>query len=165
MRRKVRNRVYAVVTAVMACFLISCAFSHYGTIAPDEAVTKSFEAYQMAPDMNYYYSGSDVIPNAVVGLKKEYTIEPDFWKPIIQPKVFRDMIEEMKRRALRIVTDGFFGFTIKDDKGNTIGVWYSLLRAKTYVEMGKDKTVVIKTPPLLLYKQMEGDGTPVKTIK
>ena len=146
----------------MACFLVSCAFSHYGNIAPDEAVTKAFESYQMAPDMNYYYSGSDVIPNAVVGLKKEYTIEPDLWKPITDPKAFRDMVDEMKRRAMRVVTDQFFGFTIRDDNGNPIGVWYSLLRARTYVEMGKDKTVVIKTPPLLLYEREGGVSKSVR---
>jgi hypothetical protein len=40
-------------------------------------VTKAFEKYQVNSNYNYYISGSDVYPNAIIGLDKALTLEPD----------------------------------------------------------------------------------------
>ena len=57
-----------------ALVLLGCAAmtNGYGTLVPDQSALKSLEALQIDPDMNYYFSGSDVYPNVIMGLRKEY---------------------------------------------------------------------------------------------
>ncbi len=128
-----------------------------GAINPDRSVTRAFETFQINPNYNYYYSGSDVYPNALIGLDKKYKIEPDLWKKMEPaPRDFKDMISQMQSKALSI---GQFqhGFAILDDKGRPIGVWYSILRAATTVKMTDDQTVLIYQPPLNTYMRYEDE--------
>jgi hypothetical protein len=128
-----------------------------GAVNPDRSVTRAFETFQINPNYNYYYSGSDVYPNALIGLDKKYKIEPDLWKKMEPaPGSFKDMISQMQSKALSI---GQFqhGFTILDDTGRPIGVWYSILRAATTVKMKEDQTVLIYQPPLNTYLRYEDE--------
>jgi hypothetical protein len=148
-------RIFA---SVVLCFFIGCVGANYGSIIPDKAVTNTFEAFQIDPDMNYYYSGPDAYPNALIGLKKSYMLDSDLWKPIeAQPKVFKELIMAMQTIALE---HGTFqhGFIMKDNKGQTIGVWYSILRATTLVRMGEGNKVEVFTPDLILFKRQEATG-------
>jgi hypothetical protein len=139
--------------AVILVFLcMSCAVANYGSILPDTAVEKDFEGMHMNSAMNYYYSGPDALPNAIVGLSKAYTIQPDLWKPVENEKSFAEQIKAMRSRALDLNTLPR-GFLIRDDKGNAIGTWYSLIHGRTYVKMGKDREVIIGTPEMNLYEE------------
>ena len=64
----------------------------YGTIAPDTNAAKAFESFQISANLNYYISGSDEYPNALMGLNKKYTLDSAFWKKIDpSPLRFRDV--------------------------------------------------------------------------
>src|SRR3989304_10337368 len=79
--------------------LAGCAVltSGYGKFITDEMVTKNFEAFQIDPDMNYYTSGSDTYPSAIMGLKKKFTLDNDLWKPLKpDPKAFRELVQNMQ---------------------------------------------------------------------
>lgn len=153
---------YSCVTIVL-CFFVSCVGGNYGSIIPDTAVAKSFESLQMDPDMNYYYSGSDVYPNAVIGLKKKYVFNANVWKPIEpQLKVFKELIGGMQTKALRYQTYQH-GFIIKDDKGEPIGVWYSILKARTFVKVGEDNKVTIAAPDLMIFEEKDTFYSPEST--
>jgi len=152
---------FSAFVSLVVCFFIGCAGVHYGNIVPDTDATKAFEAFQIDPDMNYYYSGPDAYPNALIGVKKSYLLDSDLWKTIeAQPKVFKALIMAMQSRALEY---GMLqhGFIIKDNKGQTIGVWYSILRATTFVRMGDGNKVEIFTPDLILFKE-EGEANRVE---
>jgi hypothetical protein len=126
-----------------------------GAVNPDRSATRAFETFQINPNYNYYYSGSDVYPNALIGLDKKYKIEPDLWKKMEPtPRDFKDMISQMQSKALSI---GQFqhGFAIIDDKGRQIGVWYSILSAATTVKVMDEQTVLIYQPPLNVYEKYE----------
>ena len=127
----------------------------YGAINPDRSVTGVFETFQINPNYNYYYSGSDVYPNALIGLDKKYKIEPDLWKKM-EPASggFKDMISQMQSKASSI-GQSQHGFAIIDDKGRSIGAWYSILSAATTVKMLDDQTVLIYQPPLNAYQKYE----------
>ena len=43
---------------------------HYGTLRPNGVVTRSYEQYQLNPDLIYYISGSDVYPHALIGIDR-----------------------------------------------------------------------------------------------
>lgn len=51
-----------------------------------------------------------------------------------------------------------YGFEMSDDKGRPIGVWYSILWARTFLRMNEDGTVRIDTPDLEIYERRERDA-------
>ena len=132
----------------------------YGAIVLDDAVRKHFEAFRIDPGLNYYYSGSDAAPNALMGLKKHYILDNDLWKTIEpNPKAFREIIRSMQDKAMTF-NKLQYGFVIKDDQGKPIGVWYSILDVKTMiVKMGEGNKVVVYTPELDIYNETKGSGS------
>lgn len=149
--RKVLLSIFSLIV-----FSIGCASQNYGSIVPNTAATKAFEAFHIDPDMNYYYSGPEVNPNALIGLKKSYTLSSDLWKPLeAQPKVLKEMITGMQNIASEH-RENQHGFIMRDNKGNTVGVWYSILRARTFIKICDGNKVEIDTPELVLFRE-EGD--------
>lgn len=148
------------------CFLAllpspGCTGMHvknYGRIIPDRDATLAFEKYQINPQFNYYISGSDVYPNAFIGLDKAYTLEPDLWKKVeMTPKKFRELVQDMQSKAMSI-GQAQHGFAMFNDKGNKIGIWYSILSVKTTLKMKDERTVIIYTPDIDTYLKYEDDS-------
>ena len=130
----------------------------YGTFVPDESVARYFENYQMDPDMNYYFSGSDVYPNVIMGLRKEYVLDNDLWRPIKRdPMIFKDLVQGM---YYKVGETGLFlhGFVMKSPEGRNLGVWYSLLSVQMRVKMGEGSKVIVFTPEQHVYYMDQGNG-------
>ncbi|MCX7816344.1 MAG: hypothetical protein N2317_02375 [Syntrophales bacterium] len=146
-----------VVLSVIVFFLSGCTSGRYGDIIPDEKVDRDFSAYVMDADYNYYYSGPDVYPNVIIGVKKGLVLAPDLWKPLRgDQKQFREVIQDMQSKA-REYGESVFGSVIRDHQGRTVGVWYSILRAITFCEIKGDKTIVVYPPNLVIF-QSDGAG-------
>jgi hypothetical protein len=67
------------------------------------------------------------------------------------PAVFRNLVRSMKAKASEL-SRFQHGFTILDDKGRHIGIWYSPLDAGAIIKMEDERAVIIYTPPLDLYE-------------
>lgn len=139
---------------ILLCLLAGCSVysGRYGSIILDDTARKSFESFKVDSSMNYYYSGSDASPNAIIGLKKEYELDNDLWKPV-KPD---DMVFKRLVRGIQHIGDFYqmplHGFVMKDDQGKPIGIWYSVLSVKTRIlKMGKENKVVVYTPELDVY--------------
>jgi len=141
--------------------MVGCATvnSHYGSIVPDQAAERDFDAFRIDPQMNYYYSGGDLYPNALIGLKKEYVLDNDLWKPLEpSPRIFRDKIQSMKEKA-RSCGGHQYGFAIRDPQGKLLGIWYSMITVQTMtVRMGEGNKVIVYTPELDVYQERGGGG-------
>jgi len=154
-----KRTVELTMVLLMIFLLAGCSGGRYGNIYPDGQVTKDFDTFKIDPGMNYYYSGPDLFPNALIGLKKEYVLDSDLWKPIKPtPQSFRDMILHMQDKAQEY-REFQHGFIMYDDKGRPIGVWYSILRARTFTQMGEGNKVRVYTPDLMLYQSGPGGPT------
>ena len=154
------------ITFCMLCILIlfssaGCVgslFKNYGTIIPDRAATNAFEKFQINPNFTYYISGSDAYPNAIIGVDKAYTLESDLWKKVeMTPPIFRGLIMDMQTKALTL-GQSQHGFAMFDDKGNQIGIWYSILSARMMLKMKDSRTVIIYTPDIDTYEKYESGG-------
>jgi hypothetical protein len=158
--QKSKGYIYLIYALMLVVFL-GCAgkyFKNYGGIVPNQDATTAFERYQVDPNLNYYYSGSDVYPNAVMGLNKAYTLDSDLWKRVeMTPQLLREFISNMQRRALNL-GQMQHGFAILDDKGKQIGIWYSILSVRTVVQMKDNKTVAIHTPDIDTYEKFDEDS-------
>ncbi len=141
---------------------VACAgrlFGTYGLINPSAEATRAFENYSVNPTYRYYISGSDVYPNALIGLSRDYHLAPDtLWKKVeMTPKVMKELIDNMKARASQLVQFPT-GFNLVDDRGRVIGVWYSIITARTFIQMEKDGLVRIDTPDIDTYDQFEREN-------
>jgi len=131
----------------------STLFKNYGKIIPDVNVTKTFETYQINPNYNYYISGSDTYPNAILGLDKAYNLEPDLWKRVdMTPQKLRELVTDMQSKVRSVtIRLSLKGFSLFDGNGKQIGTWYSIITAITSLKMKDDRTVVVITPDVDTY--------------
>jgi hypothetical protein len=145
----------------------ACAslFPNYGAINPKNEVTKAFEDYRVNSEFRYYASGGLTYPNALMGLHKDYRLDPrTLWRelPGMTTEKMQEIVDHMKTKASK--HNMFqFGFEMSDNKGRPIGVWYSVLWARTFLRMNEDGTVRIDTPELDVYERTQGDSADSKS--
>ena len=134
-------------------------FRNYGRIDPNGKVTDAFEGYEVNPEFRYYISGSDLYPNAIMGLHRGYRLDPEtLWKEVeMTPERMRGIVEHMKTKAFEFYQHQY-GFEITDNGGRPIGVWYSILKARTFVQVKEDRIVRIDTPDLDTYNELSRGG-------
>lgn len=158
-----RKAVLSLLILLLFPGLISCSTvspGNYGRISLDEGVTKSLEAYLVNPDFRYYISGVDLNPNALMGLHRDYRLEsPTLWREVdISAARMKEIVDGMRRKAQDLMMLQY-GFEITDDTGTAIGIWYSVLDARTFVRVNEDGTVRIATPSQDTYERRErGEG-------
>ena len=151
-----KTKILLMVGLAIACF--GCAglmAGKYGSIVPDGSAAAAFESFQLSAGLNYYVSGSDEYPNAMLGLNREYVLDSTLWKRIDPtPARFRDLVLQMQTRAGQV---GFrqYGCAVLDDQGHQIGIWYSILPASTPVVMKGDRHVEVYTPDIDTYLRYE----------
>jgi hypothetical protein len=154
-----RLSLYTMMIYVLPAFLcFGCAgllSGKYGAMVPDSKARTAFESFQLSADINYYVSGSDEHPGAMLGLNKEYVLDSTLWKRIDPtPARFRDLVMQMQARA-RQVGHLQYGFAVVDDQGRQIGIWYSILPGREPVVMKEDRHVEIYTPGIDTYIKYE----------
>jgi hypothetical protein len=71
-------------------------------------------------------------------------------------KKLKELVQYMHDKATSVSLGmALHGFAMLDDKGKQIGVWYSILEAKTSLKMKGDRTVIIITPDIDTYLKYE----------
>jgi hypothetical protein len=135
-------------------------FRNYGGINPNNEITQAFEGYRVKSEFRYYVSGALHYPNALMGLHRDYRLDPrTLWKevPGMTTAKMKEIVDDMKTKASQ--HNMFqYGFEMSDNKGRPIGVWYSVLWARTFLRMNEDGTVRIDTPELDVYQRTQGDS-------
>ncbi|MCG2740941.1 MAG: hypothetical protein L6300_12010 [Syntrophaceae bacterium] len=156
--RSVKN-VGLCVLLLLCLGVLSCSgslFRNYGQILPGGEVTRDLERGVFHPELRYYTSGSDLYPNALIGLHRDYRLDPEtLWKEVsMTPGKLREIVGFMKAKAFEY---GQFPyeFELLDTGGKKIGFWYSLLTARTFLRFEQDGTVMIQTPDLDTYEKLE----------
>ena len=128
---------------------VGCAET-YGRIHHSLDVSKMFETYEILDDYRYYFSGSDVKPDGIIGIHKSYTLDSSLWKPV-------DITSEQLKSWIEIITN-YHGVTytnngalILDPAGKQIGVWYSQWGAGI-IKMEDDNRIMVTTPDKTMKK-------------
>ena len=118
--------------AMMIIFvLLGCAASNYGRLSSDPEVTQAFQAFRILPDHTYYYRGSFSRPFVIVAIHKDFTLDSSLWVKIdTNSDDFRNLIGRVSLQATGRTTKPW-GFTILDQSGRKVGVWYSAIRSAT----------------------------------
>jgi hypothetical protein len=135
---------YLILLGVLALFGCATMAPGYGTFVPDQNVPMNLESFQIDPDMNYYFSGPFMWPDAIIGVKKAYRLDSTLWRKIVvTPELVRNFVSTIKSQQSPIT---LYSYAILDDKGKQIGVWYSSLVINSYIKMEDERTVDISTP-------------------
>jgi len=133
-------------------------FRDFGRINLDHGTTRAFENYSVNEELRYFISGSDTYPNAIIGLHRDYRIDPkSLWKPVEMSQLaMKEIVTNMRTKAFEHLPF-LYGFELLDPQGRPIGVWYSIQTARTCLQIKKDGSVRIDTPDLDTYEQMNRD--------
>ena len=167
---KSTKRIYVISFVCVHMFLCAsgCAglrVSDYGHIDPSGDVAQAFENYEVKPDLNYYVTGSDMYPGAIIGIDKRYTLVTKLWKKReFTTETLKELVLNMQTKAMDLGLIVVHGFNIVDEEGNDIGDWYSILRATTSVKRIEDNQFIIPPPPLDIYEENDGDEYRKKLI-
>lgn len=156
--RSVKN-VCLCVMLLLCLGVLSCSgslFRNYGRILPAGGETKDLETGVVRPELRYYTSGSDLYPNALIGLHRDYRLNPEtLWKEVaMNPEKLRKIVGFMKAKAFEY-GQYQYEFELLDTEGKKIGFWYSLLTARTFLRFEEDGTVMLPTPELETYEKLE----------
>jgi hypothetical protein len=133
---KLKNHMGRLSDSIIWSFMVlaalsACAMSNYGRLQSSPDITRAFKAYQVLPDHTYYYRGTFSQPFVMVGINKNYELNSKLWLEVDpQSKDFRTQP---------------WGFNILDHSGNTVGVWYSAIRAAA-VEVNEKGQIVNLSP-------------------
>ncbi len=156
---KTRRCVRVCLLLAVCLSTLACAgmFKNYGRFNPSDEVMQAFATFQVNKDFRYYITGPDLNPNALMGLHRSYQLDPSsLWREVqMTPAKMKEIVEGMNTKAL---TQHEFqkGFELLDNNGRPIGVWYSLVRARTFLQIQADGTVRIDTPDLEMYERKAG---------
>ncbi|MHB8908877.1 MAG: hypothetical protein ACYDAA_08380 [Syntrophales bacterium] len=153
-----------------ACFILLLAaclgtaacthqlFRDFGRISLNDEATRAFDSYSVNADFHYYISGSDTYPNAIIGLHRDYRIDPEsLWKKVeMTPEVMQKIVSSMKENS-STRQHFLYGYELLGPKGQPLGVWYSIQTARTCLQMKDAVTVRIDTPDIDTYKHLNGE--------
>jgi hypothetical protein len=148
-----------IVIAVVVIFIASIALirwragARYGKIKPSQDVTTAYEDFSVHPELNYYISGSDTSPNAIIGIDKTWILKPGLWKKKdLSSQDMKELVKGMRSKALE-QNIMLHGFVILDKQGRKIGDWFSILGLNIIAEIAGEKSVIIHPPPVDTYRQ------------
>jgi hypothetical protein len=156
---KLKRILVLIILLLLGLNITACSgslFRNYGRILPSEEVDRGLEASVVHPEIRYYTSGSDLYPNAMIGLHRDYRLDRGtLWKEIaMNPVKLREIIGYMKAKAFEF-RQYPHGFDLIDPEGKKIGFWYSIFTARTFLRFEEDGTVMILTPELETFEKLE----------
>lgn len=127
--------------AVAALMLIFAGCNNtYGRFTRDAQVDQAFRTGAHQPEYNYYYSGRDDMPYAIIGIEQNYTVPSRYWIPFEpEPALLKKMSGNVYGKDLYQP----YGSVIRDPEGKAIGVWYSSVFERSVTVDQENRTVQI----------------------
>lgn len=133
-------------TALVASLVLlgACASGNYGVLRTDPEAEKNFKARRALENHTYYYYGFAGRPEAVIGIRNDYTLESDLWYPVdLEQTPLGVLTDRMMRRD----PTNFQGAVLKDPSGNPMGVWFSDSPGATIRMAGEKRIAYIRPYP------------------
>lgn len=124
----------------------------YGVIRPSKDVTEAYERFIVDTKLNYFTSGPDAYPNAVIGIDKTWSLETDLWKKRdLNYEIMKGLVLNMRSKELEH-NMMLHGFDIFDNRERKIGNWFSIMGLTMTVKITGERKVIVYTPPIDTYR-------------
>ena len=125
---------------LLSVLLSGCQTANYGKFRHSREVAKIFKSAQVLPDHQYYYTGSNTQPDAVMGIHKDFILDDDLWdKAKDIQKEIKYRVDQMNNNLLAA------GYYILSPDGKQIGIYYSQWPTSP-VQMDQNNKVIIYLP-------------------
>lgn len=134
-------------TMILLTGFTGCAQrANYGGFSKDDQVGHAFRSGTVPAELNYFYTGRDTMPYAIMGIKPSYTVPSQYWI------AFEPKPEQLRNMSSNIYGKNRYdpyGFNILDPDGSPIGIWFSNLNHASITVDRETRTVEV------LYKNPE----------
>lgn len=138
---KMSSFQYALIVALLA-MLTACTHNH-GRFTLDAQVTQDFTAGVVKPNLDYYYSGRDTMPYAIMGIEPGYSVPSRYWIAFDpQPQQLKNMSGNVFGKHRNDPRGSF----IREPGGDIIGIWFSNLRTQSVSVDQETKIVEVLFP-------------------
>ena len=139
---------FALIIGFIVLF-ISRSGEIYGMLKPSETVTASFESHRREPDLDYWFSGPESQPLAVIGVAKRFRFDSaQHWMKIgPEGESLQRLIEGMQSKALQM-NRNLRGFEMVDQLGERIGEWYSAVGIQAVIKRTGIDSVEVWPPSM-----------------
>ncbi|MGB7919697.1 MAG: hypothetical protein WCF40_06530 [Desulfobacterales bacterium] len=129
--------------ALIASFgfaVLTGCLANYGRLEINSAVEQAFRNHEMLDHYQYYYSGRENKPSAIIGIDPAFQFSSKYWTAI-EPSQFETMVGRMFPEY------GFlYGAYILAPDGRKAGVWYSWVNIFT-AKFEDDRIIVFSPEP------------------
>ena len=143
LRAKTQLLIYSLILATMAVIFAGCAAPISGRLQSSPEVTGVFQNSRILPDHQYYISGFQRVPYAIIAVDNNYQLRAGRWQPIdMDPTSLNQLIYRMES-VYSLNPRG--GLEVLDPEGNRLGAWYSS-QYQTRVKREKDNRIVVVNP-------------------
>jgi len=115
-----------------------------GRLVLTDEVRKGVESNTVLPDHEYYYSGPEAEPEAIIGIHTAFTLQARYWQ---QVALTQDQLQSWNRRIdnAHRIRQSYKGFRIMTPDGRQAGIFYSKYE-HTVILFPDEKTIIIYTP-------------------
>lgn len=133
--------------------LTGCATSggSYARLDRDRDLDNRFRNYEVMQDYNYYTSGGYDKPNAILLIHKDYVLDNpgNLWVevPYVDYNQMRKWIYVISSEQDAKRSGDYFATYMLDEKGNRVGIWYSVEMFATAKFLGENR-ILVYTPEL-----------------
>jgi len=141
--------IIVLLVGILAVIVLLKRFSggRNGKLYPSKGALESYTSFHVDPEKQYYSSGVDVYPNALMGLHKNWVLESDLWKKReLNTAGMQELVTGMQDKAME-KTLLLHGFDLLDDRGQKIGDWYSVMGLSIGIKILGEHRISITTPP------------------
>jgi hypothetical protein len=133
---------YSLILATLAVFIAGCAAPYAGRLQSNPQVTEVFKRSRILPDHQYYVSGFQRVPYAIIAVDNKYQLQAGRWQPIDMDST---ALNQLIYRMEHVYSLNPRGAWILDQDGNRLGAWYSS-QYQTLVKREKDNRIVVANP-------------------
>ncbi len=141
-KAKTRFVFCGLILALMTLFFAGCASPISGRLQSSPEVTEVFKSSRILPNHQYYVSGFQRIPYAIIAVDINYQLRSRRWKPIDMDST---SLNQLIYRMEHVYSLSPRGAWILDHGGNRLGIWYSS-QYQTTVKREKDNRIVVVNP-------------------
>ena len=120
-----KNCIIAAILLAAAGILQGCA-GNYGQLVRDAKTNESFLKGDVSSDYDYFYTGPEKLPSAILKIDKNYELVSDLWAPLdFAEDNLGKWVENLRFYHGDRGRNRPYGYKIIDCEGKNVGGWYS----------------------------------------
>ena len=140
-----RTIFLAVLYLLSASALFGCS-ENYGRLQRSREADQIFTTYQVLPDHQYYFTGPEGRPDAIMGIQNRYILETTQWTQFdASDVILKKWVDTINFRYNTRAQFWPYGFVILDPEGSQLGIWYSIWDWTTVIKLDDNRIQVF--PP------------------